>query len=525
MKHTLTLLLALLLAAGPVGIVSAQTPKTSTNGVAQQAALHAADRDNALNYHLMHPGGESLPGDPNAAYFLDGTYHLQYILAHPWKEKQSFSFVHVTSPDMLHWTWQPTKLQPSFTGHGMFSGTGFITKEGKPAAIYHGQGSGKNQIAIAKDRKLSAWEKPYPVEVKNADGTEAKIGHWDPDCFLIGDTYYAISGGDNPPLMKSKDLKRWTLVGDFIKHDMPDVAIGEDISCANFFPLGNKWMLLCISHSVGCRYYIGDWDSKAEQFVPQTHGRMNWRRDEQSLFGRSSWRVDFFAPESLLTPDGRRVMWAWLATLGKTDGKMDGRTIQSLPRELSLPADGILRIKPLRELETLRYEPVTLSNVKISELTKEVVPSSAPAGKKIASLDGDAIELRITVARDQVERKLFGFTLFSDGKGGGLPILFRPENSTLRVGTAEAPFSIADLPKGEDVELRIFIDKYLVEVFANGRQAMVASYDDYIGKPDLNAFTVGAPTTIKKLEIWKLKPTNQGFREAQKNHIWEPDTK
>jgi hypothetical protein len=54
---------------------------------------------------------------------------------------------------------------------------------------------------------------------------------------------------------------------------------------------------------------------------------------------------------------------------------------------------------------------------------------------------------------------------------------------------------------------------------------MVASYDDYIGKPDLNAFTVGAKTTIKKIEIWKLKSTNQGFREAQKNHIWEPDTK
>jgi sucrose-6-phosphate hydrolase SacC (GH32 family) len=103
--------------------------------------------------------------------------------------------------------------------------------------------------------------------------------------------------------------------------------------------------------------------------------------------------------------------------------------------------------------------------------------------------------------------------------------LFRPETGTLRVGTTEAPFSIADLPKGEDVELRIFIDKYLVEVFANDRQAMVASHAAYRGKPDLNAFTVGAPTTIKKLEIWKLQPTNQGFREAQKNRIWEPNTK
>ncbi len=79
--------------------------------------------DTTLKYHLMHPGGESLPGDPNAAFCLDGVYHLHYILAHPCRKGQSFSFVHVTSPDMLHWTWQPTTLQPSFTGHGMFSGT------------------------------------------------------------------------------------------------------------------------------------------------------------------------------------------------------------------------------------------------------------------------------------------------------------------------------------------------------------------------------------------------------------------
>ncbi|TAN35655.1 MAG: hypothetical protein EPN23_10805 [Verrucomicrobia bacterium] len=475
-----------------------------------------------LNFHLMHPGGDSNPGDPNAAFYLDDVYHLHYILAHPWHGKTSFSFVHVTSPDMLHWTWQKTTLQPAFTGHGMFSGTGFLTKEGKPAIIYQGQASGRNQIALAKDRQLAAWEPPYPVEVKTSDGKVAKIGFWDPDCFRIGDTYYAISGEENPPLMKSKDLKNWTLVGDFLRHNMPDVTCGEDISCANFFPLGNKWMLLCISHALGCRYYLGEWNEKAEQFVPEKHGRMNWRRDGQSIYGRPPWRVDFFAPESLLTPDGRRVMWAWLATIGMNDGKMSSQTIQSLPRELSLPSDGNLRLKPLRELEALRFDPVTLNDIKIGELTKAVIPTTAPVGKKITTLDGDAIEVRITVAREQAARKLFGFTLFADGKGGGLPIMFRPETGTLRVGTAEAPFMINDLPAGEDVELRIFIDKYLVEVFVNDRQAIVASYADYLGKPDLSAFTVGAPTTIKKLEIWKLKPTIQGFREAQQNRIWEP---
>jgi sucrose-6-phosphate hydrolase SacC (GH32 family) len=159
---------------------------------------------------------------------------------------------------MLHWKWHKTKLQPSFTGHGMFSGTGFITKEGKPAVIYHGQASGRNHIVIAKDNKLSAWEKPYPVEVITKDGKVPDMRHWDPDCFLIGDAYYAISGGKNPQVFKSKDLKKWVFVGDFLKFELPDVAIGEDISCPNFFRIGDKWMLLCISHPWGCRYYLGE---------------------------------------------------------------------------------------------------------------------------------------------------------------------------------------------------------------------------------------------------------------------------
>ena len=480
--------------------------------------------DATLNFHLTHPGGDSMPGDPNAAFCLDGTYHLHYILRHPWGDGQSFSFVHVTSPDLLHWTWEPTKLQPAFTGHGMFSGTGFLTKEGKPAAIYHGQASGRNQIAVAVDRQLSAWEKPYPVEVKNADGTEAQIQHWDPDCFLVGDTYYAISGGPKPPVFKSKDLKNWTLVGDFLRHEMPDTAIGEDISCPNFFRLGDQWMLLCISHPLGCRYYLGDWDEKAEQFVPQSHGRMNWRRDGQPVFGLFG-RTDFFAPESVLTADGRRVMWAWLTSVGP-DNMLLNKTVQSLPRELELPADGVLRIRPLRELEGQRFDPAVLKNIEIAEPVKghadAVPPTQTPALQRLAELDGDSLEIRIVVPRREAVRKLFGFVLFADSEGGGLSIVLRPDSGTLRLGDMEAPFAVADLPEGEDVELRVFVDRYLVEVFANERQALVAAYPDCAGKQNLDAFSVGAPTTIKTLEIWKLKPTNQGFFEARESRVWEP---
>ncbi len=478
-----------------------------------------------LHYHLMHPGGDSDPGDPNAAFCLDGLYHLHYILRHPWKDGQSFSFVHVTSPDMLHWTWQSTKLQPAFTGHGMFSGTGFLTKEGRPAAIYHGQASGRNQIALALDRRLSAWEKPYPVQVFHADGKEADIIHWDPDCFLIDDTYYAIAGGNRQPLMKSKDLRRWTLVGDFLAHEPPDVTIGEDLSCPNFFRMGNKWMMLCISHPLGCRYYIGDWDSKREQFVAEKHGRMNWRRDDQAVFGLCH-RTDFFAPESVLAADSRRVMWAWLVSVGPNNQLMR-KTIQSLPRELDLPSDGVLRIRPLRELEGQRYGHQVRHNIVVAKEDKHrsgLVPvPPGPSLEHLADLPGDAVELRLVVPRQEAERKLFGITLFADEKNGGLPIMIRPETGGLRVGELEAPFAVKDLPAGEDVELRIFIDRYLIEVFANNRQAVVAACFEQPSRA-IHAFSIGHPTTIRQLDIWQIKPTNQGFLEARENRIWEPLT-
>lgn len=470
-----------------------------------------------LHYHLMHPGGPSEPGDPNAAFCLDGVYHLHYILSHPYRGKRSFSFIHVSSPDMLHWTWHKTSLQPSFTGHGMFSGTGFLTKEGKPAIVYHGQGSNRNQIIVAKDNRLEDWEKPYPLEFDPPGPGQPQVRHWDPDCFLIGGVYYAICGGRIPALVKSPDLKNWAYVGNFLRQELPGVVLGEDVSCANFFPLGGKWMLLCISHSLGCRYYLGDWDQRAEQFVPESHGRMNWPRENQSIY--EVRHRDFFAPESVLTADGRRVMWAWCATLDK---QVDLRTIQSLPRELSL-AGGGLRLKPLRELESLRHDPLSLSGVEVSPAASNTQGRSAV--RTLAALPGDALEIRILVERRQAERKRFGFQLFAGERDAGLPLLLQPEAGALRLGATQSPFRVSDLPAGEDLELRIFLDKYLVEVFANDRQAMIAAHMDYQGKTGFNAYSFGDPVTIKKIEIWKLRSTNKGFLEASRNRIWEPAVK
>ena len=72
------------------------------------------------------------------------------------------------------------------------------------------------------------------------------------------------------------------------------------------------------------------------------------------------------------------------------------------------------------------------------------------------------------------------------------------------------------------MELRLFIDKYLVEVFVNDRQAVVGAHMDYQSAKGLNFYTYGDPITIRQVEIWKMKATNQGFFQARENRIWAP---
>lgn len=252
---------------------------------------------------------------------------------------------------------------------------------------------------------------------------------------------------------------------------------GEDISCANTFKIGKQWMLLCISHDLGCRYYLGDF--KDEQFLPDFHGLMSWNGNH------------FFAPESLPTADGRRVMWAWLIDVLVAKGggarlPLAPRGVQSLPRELSLPDDGVLRLKPLRELEKLRHDEKSTRDL--------VVKSAVSAVQK--DIRGDALELSLSI--EPGTAKAFGLEVCcdKDGKNGTL-IVIDTANRVLQVGNVKAPF---ELKAGERAELRVFIDKNLVEVFVNDRQAAVAAGDFIADSQGIQLTSTGGDVVVKEFK-------------------------
>ena len=435
-----------------------------------------------LTYHLAHPG-TTAPGDPNAAFYWKGRYHLHYI----YEAKAGTSWAHVSSTDMVHWKWHPTTLTPATMGHSLFSGTGFLTKDGKPAIIYHGAGSDRNQIAFAEDDLLERWSKPVPVNPKTRSGDLPAMRHWDPDCWLDGETYYVVSGGKDPHLMKSADLRNWEYLGHLLHDQMPalDVPRDEDISCPNMFRIGDKWMLLCLSHWIGSRYYLGRFQD--EKFLPQSHGRMNW----MCAFKGGDEDADVFAPESLLTSDGRRVMWAWSRVKHRLKDVPIQSSIQCLPRELSLPADGVLRIKPLRELEKLRYGARSERNVTIP----------ANAVHPLKRITGDTLELSIVFEPGSARK--FGVQVYCDPEGrNGFPITFEPEAETLTLGETKIPFT---LKPAENFELRVFLDKSIIEVFANDRLAALAPHRYAPQNLGVSLFSESGSVRAKAIKGWKLQ--------------------
>ncbi len=442
-------------------------------------------------YHFVIPEGYAMPFDPNGAIFWKGRYHLFYIF----QDARGHNWGHVSSTDLLHWRHHPTGLVS-----GMFSGNCFVNKDGRPTMCYHQVGQG-NAMAVAVDDELNEWKKlesnPITPETKPGDPHHGKYRSWDPYGWLEGDTYYAIFGGTRPAIAKSRSLADpWSYVGDLLANTVEGVSINEDVSCADFFKIGNKHMLLCISHRLGCRYYLGDW--KNEQFHPTFHEKMSWVDNS------------FFAPESLLDDRGRRIMWAWIFD---APGFKPRRTqhgwsgTMSLPRELMLSDDGRLRMRPVEELEKLRYNERT-----VAELTVE-------AGKEtvLEQISGNTIELRIEMEPQGAKQYGVKVCRSPDGQEETL-VYYDAAEGKLKIDVTKAslgeglknveagPFALKD---GETLVLRVFVDKSVVEAFAGDRQAAMRRI--YPTRPDsigVSLFSQGGPTKVRQVKAWTMMPSN-----------------
>lgn len=479
----------------------------------------------APRYHFIAPEGNALPFDPNGAIFWKGLYHLFYIFQDPALPNGGHCWGHASSRDLLHWTFHPTALAPAKgdPDAGIFSGGAFVNKQGVPTIIYHGVGAG-TCIATAEDDQLIQWKKsphnPVIPETKQGNPGWGVYNVFDPHAWLEGDTYYVILGGKVKPhdirdtayLFQSQDLIRWKYLRPFYSPHPDWTGPEEDCACPDFFKLGDRYMLSCISHPRGARYYLGRYQDGT--FIPEEHHRMNWP-------GGSC-----FAPESLLDDRQRRVYWAWVLDQRKGEWIIKNELgVMTMPRILSLDTRGQLQINPPEECKSLRKNPrrrealpvspgqeLRLEGVEgdVMELALEAaMPASGIFGIKVRLAPDGAEQTAIvvdtsahTVAVDTTHASLNPDIVqrFPIVQVNGAPI----EQTEVRIQTA--PFT---LQSDELLQLRVFLDKSILEVYVNGRQCVTQriypTRGDSVG---MALFSRQGTTSVRSLDAWDLETTN-----------------
>jgi len=154
----------------------------------------------------------------------------------------------------------------------------------------------------------------------------------------------------------------------------------------------------------------------------------------------------------------------------------------------------VLRIKPLRELKKLRYGQKNEGNI--------IVKSNS--SHMLRRISGDTVELSVTIK--PTSAKEYGVSVFCDKDGRGFPVTIKPESKVLAMGEIEPPF---ELKKGEDLNLRIFLDKSMVEVFVNDRQAAVYMHKHHKENVGISLFSKDGDITAT-VKGWKMKSIYAG---------------
>ncbi len=151
-------------------------------------------------------------------------------------------------------------------------------------------------------------------------------------------------------LYSSPDLRHWTYLHPLVegspsgKKTVNPVDTGDMWECPDFFPLGNKHVLL-ISTMGKVRWKVGVYAN--QRFTPEKEGVVDWG--------------SYYAAKTMLDREGNRILWGWIPeTRPDADLIAAGWAgAMSLPRVLSLNAQNELQTEMAPAVQKLRGPRVT----------------------------------------------------------------------------------------------------------------------------------------------------------------------
>ncbi|MFL5742978.1 MAG: glycoside hydrolase family 32 protein [Flavisolibacter sp.] len=479
----------------------------------------AADRYRPI-YHYVNPEGNL--NDPNGLCYWKGNWHLFYQAYPPEDPRQHWG--HAVSKDLIHWRDLPYAIYPN-PERAVYSGATYV-EDNRVIAMYHGPMAG-NMVAISSDPLLLNWEKvsgKAVIPLQSTTGFPLPYNVFDPCIWKKDSVYYSLSAGRTATgpggkevrsdfLFRSKDLANWEYLHEFVQGDR-FTMVGDDGACPYFWPIGNRYIMAFFSHMSGGQYLLGDYDKVNDKFVVTSNGKFN--------HGAVS-PAGVHAPSA--TPDGKGGVII-IFNMNPGMSRQGWNQIMTLPRQLNLLDKDQLGMEPAGDIESLRYDhqhqgPLSLPANK-EVVLKNIQGNAMEILAEIDTSSASVIELDVlrSPGREEYTRILFFRERgYSPGRPNvsvpGQPPPIRNSTIVLETSTSSGLEGVRTRPPeeaqvhldaGEPLRLRIFIDKSVVEVFVNGKQALGARV--YPGREDSKSVSIrsqGAATLVRSIDCWQMK--------------------
>ena len=427
--------------------------------------------------------------DPNGFSYYQGQYHLFYQYNPYDTEWNAMHWGHAVSHDLLHWTYLPAALAPDapYDSFGCFSGSAIELPDGKQLLLYTGVRKdggemGKEYqtqcIAVGDGMDYKKIEKNPVLTDANLPAGLSPYDFRDPKMWRTEDGGYRCVVGARRMdkrgvllLYRSEDGFAWHFESVLAENDG---RFGLMWECPDFFPLDGKHVLFVSPQDMlpeGFEYHngngtvcqIGTFDEQTLRFIPEQNQAIDYG-------------IDFYAPQTLLTPDGRRVMIGWMQNwdtckaTGYEERPWFGQ--MSLPRELSI-RNGRLYQQPIRELALYRSRKVEYKDVRLNGDTR------------LDGIEGRSVELDIRVRSQDTANPFRKFTMrFAENEKYHSILSFRPYESLLKIdrkfsGSRRAYIHQRRCQVAQnngEIHLHVILDRFSAEVFINdGEQVMTAT--------------------------------------------------
>lgn len=500
-------------AAGALYCSSPCTLRAQTNNAARP---DSSRREKLINdplrplYHLLPQAG--FVGDPCAPRFFRGKYHVFFHGSFDGR-----GWAHAMGPDLIHWEHMPKALAPtdnSYDSYGTFTGS-MLPGTDVPSIIYCGvtRSTRANEtiraedlrevqcIATSTDPELRTWQKlEHPVIDAPPQGVSV-VGFRDPFAWKDGDIWYAGVGSGFPQiggavlLYQSSDARHWEYLHPLAqgtwngKSFTNPVGSGEMWECPDFFPLGDKHVLLYSTEYI-TYWEVGTFHKQELRFYSERKGFLD--------------HGSYYAPKSMLDAQNRRILWGWVQeTRDREASEAAGWSgAISLPRVLAVGSDNELMMDVPSEFASLRTHTVEIrkprSAVQLDDAQSRTIIHER-AGEIVCTFDAGKLDcgLELSIGSPSNSTSLLKIT-------SGVNIGDHP---SIIVG--EMTLALCPDHLGQSI-LHLWIDGSIIELFTDSRQVKtIRFYEDPEGSSDIHVRWTGGFDSLINLTVSDIKPISK----------------